>query len=88
MSLDRPNKRVSRTQTGTLTEDGLDLQCVLPILHSVDSTDNLQSIEFGSAVTDVTDLNWRDEEAHSMIIVCMAGKHSMRQDERRTIELI
>jgi hypothetical protein len=58
-----------------LTEDGLDLQCVLPILHSYDAVNNVQNIEFGSEITEVTDLNWRDEEAHSMIIVCMAGKN-------------
>ena len=57
-----------------MTEDGLDLQCVLPILHSYDTTNNSQQIKFGSEITEVTDLNWRDEEAHSMIIVCMAGK--------------
>jgi hypothetical protein len=41
-------------------------------LHN--STANPQQIEFGSEITEVTDLNWHDEEAHSMIIVCMAGK--------------
>lgn len=56
-----------------MTEDGLDLQCVVPITRSYDTTDTMEKIEFGSQTTEVTDLNWRDEEAHSMIIVCMAG---------------
>jgi hypothetical protein len=61
-----------------LTEDGLDLQCVLPIVHSYDTANNFQQIQFGSETTDVKDLNWRDEEAHSMIIVCMAGKKEIK----------
>ncbi|CAF0758520.1 unnamed protein product [Rotaria sp. Silwood1] len=64
-------------KTGTLTEDGLDLQCVLPILHSYDTTNDLQQIEFGSEITEVTDLNWHEDEAHSMIIVCMAACHTL-----------
>jgi predicted P-type ATPase len=64
-------------KTGTLTEDGLDLQCVLPIQHLHNSTANPQQIEFGSEITEVTDLNWHDEEAHSMIIVCMAACHTL-----------
>jgi hypothetical protein len=57
-----------------LTEDGLDLQCVLPIVHSYNTLSDIQQIQFGTETNEVTDLNWRDEEAHSMIIVCMAGK--------------
>lgn len=58
-----------------MTEDGLDLQCVLPILRKYNITNSTQDIGFGSEVTEVSELNWRDDEAHSMIIVCMAGKH-------------
>lgn len=57
-----------------MTEDGLDLQCVLPIHRMHNNTTIPEPIEFGSEITEVIDLNWRDEEAHSMIIVCMAGK--------------
>ena len=57
-----------------MTEDGLDLQCVRPIQHLQSSTASPEQIEFGSEITEVTDLNWREENAHSMIIVCMAGK--------------
>ncbi|CAF4263633.1 unnamed protein product [Rotaria sp. Silwood2] len=64
-------------KTGTLTEDGLDLQCVLPILRSYDTMNDTKQIEFGSEITEVTDLNWRDDEAHSMIIVCMAACHTL-----------
>ncbi|CAF0827890.1 unnamed protein product [Adineta ricciae] len=64
-------------KTGTLTEDGLDLQCVVPITRSYDATNTMEKIEFGSQTTEVTDLNWRDEEAHSMIIVCMAACHTL-----------
>ena len=67
-----------------MTEDGLDLQCVLPIQRLSNSTDDSQPIEFGSEITEVTDLNWRDEQAHSMIIVCMAGKIPR---ERTTLKL-
>lgn len=63
----------SLIQTGTLTEDGLDLQCVLPIVKHDGATTNEKSIEFGNEVTDVSGLNWREQDAHSMIIVCMAG---------------
>lgn len=58
-----------------MTEDGLDLQCVLPIVYSYNITNNTQQIEFGSETTEITDFNWCDNEAHSMIIVCMAGKN-------------
>lgn len=44
-------------------------------MHSHNSTTDLTQIEFGSEITEVKDLNWRDEEAHSMIIVCMACKN-------------
>ncbi|CAF1030600.1 unnamed protein product [Rotaria sordida] len=64
-------------KTGTLTEDGLDLQCVLPIVRSYDTINDIQQIKFGSETTEVTDLNWRDDEAHSMIIVCMAACHTL-----------
>lgn len=61
-----------------MTEDGLDLQCVLPIRHlrknDHTATTSSDSIEFGSEISEVIDMNWREEEAHSMIIVCMAGK--------------
>lgn len=73
-------------KTGTLTEDGLDLQCVLPILHLHKSPTSPQQIEFGSEVTEMTDLNWRDEEAHSMIIVCMAGKNLKTQQKKGQID--
>ena len=66
-----------------MTEDGLDLQCVLPIyhLHKNDNTTTPPSIEFGSEISEVIDLNWREEEAHSMIIVCMAGKRSSQIEQ-------
>ena len=62
-------------QTGTLTEDGLDLQCVVPIIRTYNTTNDARKIEFGSEITEVTHLNWREDETQSMIIVCMAGKY-------------
>lgn len=62
------NKIVLIHQTGTLTEDGLELQYVIPITH------DSESIEFGNEITNVTELHWREEETHRMIIVCMAGE--------------
>jgi hypothetical protein len=45
-------------------------------MHSHNSINNLSELKFGSEITEVTDLNWREEEAHSMIIICMAGNRS------------
>ena len=57
-----------------MTEDGLDLQCVLPILRSYDTMNDIQQTEFGSETTEVTDLKWCDDELHRMTVVCMAGE--------------
>jgi hypothetical protein len=46
----------------------------LPIAHSYNPITNSQEITFGSEITDITNMNWREEEAHSLIIICMAGK--------------
>lgn len=62
----------------------MDLQCVLPIRHLHNNTTTPELIEFGSEITEVVDLNWRDEEAHSMIIVCMAGKNFINRKTKQT----
>jgi len=65
-------------KTGTLTEDGLDLHCVLPIVRQYpNTTENSPIVDFSSEVTDMNELNWRDDEAHSMIIVNMAACHTV-----------
>ncbi|CAM4910631.1 unnamed protein product [Rotaria socialis] len=64
-------------KTGTLTEDGLDLQCVVPIIRTYNTTNDPRQVQFGSEITEVTNLNWREDEAQSMIIVCMAACHTL-----------
>lgn len=58
-----------------MTEDGLDLQCVVPVVRKYDIANSVQQLDFGEEISEVTGLNWRDDPAHSMIIVCMAGKN-------------
>ncbi|CAF1232029.1 unnamed protein product [Rotaria magnacalcarata] len=64
-------------KTGTLTEDGLDLQCVVPIIRTYNTTNDARQVQFGSEITEVTNLNWREDETQSMIIVCMAACHTL-----------